>query len=616
LFYRKKELLMKLTKKLLGIAAIIAVIVFLVLPLTGCPEDGDDSTTTTTTTTTPSVPEGFLPPDTWADGTIAVGGEQWFKFTATAEIQYIHFQPGTLSDVHVQLYEADGTTTKGTRVNLYSSYINTSWTLTSGNVYNIKVTPYSSSSSGTYKIGFNSAVFSPILITVPTTSATSLTADTWTDGSISTASGEQWFKFTATAATHYIHFQPGTLTSVYVQLYTNDGRSSQSRVNLHSSNTNTSRTSLTSDNVYYIKVTPNSGSGAYKIAFNSETASPGITLPTEGVTQLTADSWEDGSITTAGGVQWFKFKATAATHYIHFLPGTLTSVYVQLYTSDGRSSGNTSSLSSSTINISLSSLTSNNDYYIKVTAPSSYSGAYKIAFNSATASPGITLPTEGVTQLTADSWEDGSITTAGGEQWFKFTATAATHYIHFQPGTLIDIYVQLYTDDGKSSGMGANLWGDTLNISRTLTSGNVYYIKIKPYSSSSSGTYKIGFNSTALSPPITVPTENVIELTNINTWYNGSIATASGEQWFKFTTTAATHYIYFQPGTLTSVYVQLYTNDGRSSQGRVNLYSSNTNISRTSLTSGNVYYIKVTPSSSSYSGAYKIGFGTTNTLPN
>jgi len=34
---------MKLTKKLLGIAAIFAVIGFIVLPLTGCPEAGDNN---------------------------------------------------------------------------------------------------------------------------------------------------------------------------------------------------------------------------------------------------------------------------------------------------------------------------------------------------------------------------------------------------------------------------------------------------------------------------------------------------------------------------------------------------------------------------------------------
>jgi len=604
---------MKLIKKFLGIAVIFTVIGFMVLPLTGCPEEDNSSSSSQTG----AGEENNL--DRWIDGSITTaGGEQWFKFTATAETHYIHFQPGTLTDVYVQLYEDDRETTKGNRVNLYSANTSTRQeSLTVNSEYYIKVTPFTATNSGTYKIGVTLTSFSPILLTVPTTSAIQLTADTWTDGSITTADGEQWFKFTATAETHYIHFLQGTLTNVYVQLYTNDGRSSQSRAYL-SSGTNTSRTSLTVNNVYYIRVTTSSttGSGTYKIAFGMTNSAPAITLPTD-VTELTADTWTDGSISAASGEQWFKFKATETTHYIHFLPGTLTYITVQLYTDDGRSSWNANSFSSSTTNASRSSLTVNSDYYIKVTPQSSYFsyiGTYKIGFNSTNLSPTITLPT-GVTPLTADTWTDGSISTAGGEQWFKFTATAATHYIHFQSGTLNDVYVQLYTSEGRRSG-GANIYYTYPSTRQEqLTVNSEYYIKVTPFTATNSGAYKIGFNSTTASPiSITVPTTGVTTLTNINTWYDGSITTTSGEQWFKFTATAETHYIYFQPGTLANVYVQLYTNDGRISDGRAYLLSTQTNTSRSSLTSGNVYYIKVTPQSDS--GAYKIGFGTTSTLPN
>ena len=603
---------MKLIKKFLGIAVIFTVIGFMVLPLTGCPEEDNSSSSSQTG----AGEENNL--DRWIDGSITTaGGEQWFKFTATAETHYIHFQPGTLTDVYVQLYEDDRETTKGNRVNLYSANTSTRQeSLTVNSEYYIKVTPFTATNSGTYKIGVTLTSFSPILLTVPTTSAIQLTADTWTDGSITTADGEQWFKFTATAETHYIHFLQGTLTNVYVQLYTNDGRSSQSRAYL-SSGTNTSRTSLTVNNVYYIRVTTSSttGSGTYKIAFGMTNSAPAITLPTD-VTELTADTWTDGSISAASGEQWFKFKATETTHYIHFLPGTLTYITVQLYTDDGRSSWNANSFSSSTTNASRSSLTVNSDYYIKVTPQSSYFsyiGTYKIGFNSTNLSPTITLPT-GVTPLTADTWTDGSISTAGGEQWFKFTATAATHYIHFQPGTLTSVYVQQYTNDGISSWSKTNLSSSgTPSTSRTsLTANNVYYIRVTPYSATGSGAYKIAFNSTLASPPsITVPTEGVTQLT-ANTWADGSISAAGGEQWFKFTATTATHYIYFLSGTLTSINVQLYTYDGRISGGSIsNLYNSDLK----QLTSGNVYYIKVTPNQSTYSGAYKIAFGTTNSAP-
>jgi len=493
---------MKLTKKLLAIAVIFTVIGFMVLPLTGCPEEDNSSSSSQTGV---GGNKDTLTLDTWTDGTIDAGGEQWFNFTATAETHYIHFQPGTLNDVYVQLYEADRETTKGSRVNLYTSWSNQSWSsLTSGNVYYIKVTPYTAGNSGTYKIGVNTIPFSPILltVTVPTTSATPLTADTWTDGSITTAGGEQWFKFTATAETHYIHFLPGTLTRVTVQLYTSDGRSTSSTLSMYT--TYKVQRSLTANSEYYIKASSSSSSGTYKIAFNSTLETPVITLPTD-ATELTVDTWADGNFTSGDGEQWFKFKATVTNHYIYFQPGTLSEVNVQLYTSEGKSTA--------------SAVYNNN-----------------ISFSpSNTAAP------------------------------------------------------------------------------KSLTANSYYYIRVT--GGASSGTYKIAFGTTAGSPiSITVPTEGVIELTNINTWYDGSIATANDEQWFKFTATAVNHYIYFQPGTLAGVNVQLYTNDGRSIQGIASLSINPTNTSRTHLTVNSEYYIKVTPNSGS--GAYKIGFGTTSTLPN
>jgi hypothetical protein len=93
--------------------------------------------------------------DTWAAGTLAAGGEQWFQFTATAANQYIHIARGTLTGVNIQLYNSAGNEF-GSSYTIYeyssNQYINLS--VTSGSVYYIAVWPYSSR-SGEYKIGFN-----------------------------------------------------------------------------------------------------------------------------------------------------------------------------------------------------------------------------------------------------------------------------------------------------------------------------------------------------------------------------------------------------------------------------------------------------------------------------
>jgi hypothetical protein len=47
-------------------------------------------------------------------------------------------------------------------------------------------------------------------------------------------------------------------------------------------------------------------------------------------------------------------------------------------------------------------------------------------------------------QLIYNTWADGVIlSSGGGQQWFKFTATEASQYIHISLGTLSSLYIQL-----------------------------------------------------------------------------------------------------------------------------------------------------------------------------
>jgi len=571
---------------------------------------GFTESTTPPPATIPTTGVITLTANTWADGNIAVNGEQWFKFTATATTQYIHFEPGAMSMAYVQVYDSNGLKV-GSRVDLSSYTSNTSQTVTVGNVYYIKVTPYSNSYSGVYMIGFTAST-TPPSITIPTTGVTTLTANTWTDGNIAVNS-VQWFSFTATANSQYIHFASGTLSNVYIQVYDNNGSKVGSGSELNNSHIYVSQT-VTNASQYYIKVKPSisNGSGAYKIAFGTSSTPPTliITLPTTGVTTLTLDTWANGNI-AVNDIQWFKFTATTTPQYIHFNPGTLGSVYVQLYDNNGSINGSRSNMSDSTLSVSRT-VTSSSEYYIKVTSyNSSDSGAYKIAFGTSTPPPSVTIPTTGVTTLTAGTWFDGNIATSSDEQWFKFTATTTPQYIHFNPGTLNRVYIQVYNNNGSTIESKSSMSSSTLSVSRTVTSSSEYYIKVTPYSSSYSGAYKIAFGTSTPPPSVTIPATDVTALT-ADTWSNGNIATSSDEQWYSFTATAATHYIHFNPGTLSIIYVQVYDNAG-STVGNTSSMSS-VSISR-SVVSGSVYYIKVTPYSSSYSGDYKITFGTSSTKP-
>jgi hypothetical protein len=106
--------------------------------------------------------------------------------------------------------------------------------------------------------------------------------------------------------------------------------------------------------------------------------------------------------------------------------------------------------------------------------------------------------------LTADTWAAGSFASGGDAQWYTFTATASTQYIHIQRGTMTgSVYVQLYDSayfpigDEQSFYIGIGYSSPTyLNTSRPVTSGNVYYMRVW----NNSGTYKIGFNTSSDAP--------------------------------------------------------------------------------------------------------------------
>jgi len=530
--------------------------------------------------------------DTWGSGNIAaLDGDQWFKFTAAADNQYIHFGPDTLKNVYIQLYDSTGGIV-GNQIYFSGSTNYVSLTLTSGNEYYIKVMPLNG--RGEYMIAFSSVFLSPA------TTVTRLIAGTWANGKTTNYIKEQWFKFTATAVAHYIHFDPVDLTSGYIQLYDITGKTVGDQAYL-SRNPSFAFRTLTTGVEYYVKVTPNSNSnGAFRIAFNVLPVPPNTA-----VTQLDADTWANGTIVSSDAqkVQWFKFTATEDNQYIHFEPGSgfMTNVSLQLYDDAG---GITGGRSLSGISHTLWTITSGNDYYIKVTPSSSQDwGTFNIAFNGFILPPNTT-----VTALSDSIWANCDIGGGSGkEQWFKFTATAERQYIHFAPGALNNVNVQLYNSSGSAVGSQSNLYNISRYTFRTLEIGNEYYIRVAS-NSNNGGAYKLLFNASPMPPNTTVTT-----LAD-RTWAYGNITSSNGAQWFKFTATAARQYIYFAEipsilsGRLTSVYVQLYGSAYEVVGSQVNLSSGG--ISREiyqTLTTGAEYYIKVTPTTNTDNGAYMIG---------
>jgi len=193
------------------------------------------------------------------------------------------------------------------------------------------------------------------------------------------------------------------------------------------------------------------------------------------------------------------------------------------------------------------------------------------------------------------------------EQWYKFTATAASHYIHVSFGTfgeLTGLYFQIYDGSGNTVfGSKSFTMRDRHYEITSLTSGTEYYIKLWPYNYSNTGTYKIAYNTTILPPDYTTLTENVLA--------DGNILTPNDEQWFKFTPTAGSSkeiYVDFNSGTLTNLSIKMYDSSSNPIGTDISLTTGGYSYSTVDVTSGNVYFIRV-KSGNSISGTYKITFG-------
>jgi hypothetical protein len=208
-----------------------------------------------------------LTENTWADGSIATSYDvQWFKFTATADPQYIYFSSSTLNEVLIQVYDSSGTT-------VGDEYYNNIFSVTVGQEYYIMVRrPYYLSGGGTYKIAFNAVPFSPDVLP--------LTENIWADGSIATSYDFQQFKFTATASsTQYIHFSPGTLTKVRIYVYDSSGVTvGSTTVGVEYNYFLDISRSVRVGQEYYITVRPVyfDSVGTYKIAFNASSTAPSL----------------------------------------------------------------------------------------------------------------------------------------------------------------------------------------------------------------------------------------------------------------------------------------------------------------------------------------------------
>ena len=536
----------------------------------------------------------------WTSGYISSSSDvEWFSFNVEkTDTYFFHFKPGNFSQMQAQIYDSDGNIS-GSAVYLWSSSRSASRTLSAG-LYYIRVSNWGSPQFGGYELAVADTFYPPGI------TPAQLTHNTWLDGNIAEVRGEQWFKFTATAAEQFFHFEPGTVTGVFLQLYTNTGELEGNSLTMTSSSATGSISDLTVGTTYYGTVTAFwNESGTYRVAFNASPIAPGVIWPPQGAAALAANSFTGGNIAEAGGEQWFSFNAVSAgTHFIHLnfnVPGTIHGGYVQVHTSAGLLMGGSTNYISSSNPLLSREFPSSGTYYIKFTGTPTGTGNFEIAVNNSVVPPGAGTPVA----LTFNQWGEATHE-ADKQEWFTINITeTGSHFIHFEYGTLptsAQMRIQVINSAGSNV-------GSEHHISYGYSSGNIhfnaagmYYLRVRSTSSSAAGTFKIAVNNIPLPPGSVWPPASSTALT-MNSWANGNIAAQDTQEWFSFTAPAAgMYFLHFKAGGTNSLQVNIWDSNG-SQKGVGTLWDGNAY--QLSADTGVTYYIRTAASSGS-TGTYQI----------
>ena len=268
---------------------------------------------------------------TWADGFLTSSvREVWYSFDVASGSTYNVWwnesgTPGGTKTLNITVSAWYGNGT-----NIFND-VNNGWYDTEvpsftpdadGTVY-VKVTPYNSSSNGTFGIAYTIDPAARPLVPITPFTPTTLTVDTWADGEITIAGVEVWYSFAVTNGTSYrIWLNEGgnngnglkTLDVTATVYYANGNFIST----LYSawSSASSAITPDAADTVYIrIAGTSSYSNGTFGVAYSTSNDRPALSFtPPTTPTPLTAGEWMDGSIDEDGEV-WYSLTIPDSTNY-------------------------------------------------------------------------------------------------------------------------------------------------------------------------------------------------------------------------------------------------------------------------------------------------------------
>jgi hypothetical protein len=411
---------------------------------------------------------------------IPAGDNDWFKFDAVANHAFKVTVTGL--SAYVYLVDTDGTTvlkeSATTPVYLLAStvgpyYVRVKASATTGvGQYTIKVEDVGVDDHGNDALHASLAYTSGVAV----------------DGVINYPGDDDWFKFQATANHLYsintTYRSPSTYFDSYVYVYDTNGTSI-----LKESDPVPVTFGASVDGWYYVRVrhyyststdyyysltisdvgTDDCGSGSSTTCVVVPGSAPGTPVA--------------GTIEVGGDDDWFAFDATAG--HIYKCTTTGIDTYVYLIDTDG-----VTALKAQDDPLVYYAAAQSGRYYYKVRAYySTTTGAYQVTCtdegvddypNGPVGAP--VVPVDGTVQ-------SGSIQYPADTDWFAFVADAnGTYTIDAQPVATADTVVDLYNSDGATLIVS----GDTPpTITRQLATAGTYYVKVRLYSTTTTGAYRL-----------------------------------------------------------------------------------------------------------------------------
>jgi hypothetical protein len=396
---------------------------------------------------------------------------------------------------------------------------------------------------------------------------------------IDIAGDVDWMKSTLQAG-HFYHFECTTSSDLVVYLYDTDGTTQLA----YSDDPEAIEHQPTADGIYYWKVRHyySTDMGSYTVELREVSDDYGNSAAF--ASPITVGAAVNGNIDYGGDYDWFKFDGVAGHMYAANTTGIDT--YVYFYDTDGTTI--ISQADTPPIYLTASAAVS---YYVAVRHYSSTStGAYTVTVTDLGAEVSGDGPgTAGV--IVPGTSYAGMISPAGDNDWYQFDALAGHAYKVDTTGT--DTYVYIYDPNGTTI-LSEN---DYPPLYLAATGVGPYYVRVRHYSSTSTGSYTVMVTDLGLDDGNDAAHATVLPVGA--TGLTAYIVPAGDVDWFKWDATASHAYKISTTGI--STYIDLYDTDGTtllkdSTTGSAYLYA----------TANATYYARVKHYTSTAVGQYTV----------